>query len=188
MPLESWNPNAVMSRGGHRYVRLPCGFARVEPVGNRPIRCGPRALSAVCRSNPDSIHREKMDLWRKKRLTGWNKSRTKLSSPEQPAGKTRFPQDFPRAVNTLVDTGLGDFEMFALFLIALFTAIGLASIATLADNGLRWWSAFGQLRRELRGGTTTLPMLRPAYRSYGPAPAVRSGGLRASTTVVSRAA
>ena len=188
MPLESWNPNAVMSRGGHRYVRLPCGFARVEPVGNRPILCGPRALSAVCRSNPDSLHREKMDLWRKKRLTGRNKSRTKLSSPEQPAGKTRFPQDFPRTVNTLVETGFGDFEMFVLFLIALFTAIGLASIATLADNGLRWWSAFGQLRRELRGGTTTLPMLRPAYRSYSPAPAVRSGGLRASTNVVSRAA
>ncbi|OAN81619.1 hypothetical protein A8B77_08610 [Erythrobacter sp. EhN03] len=78
--------------------------------------------------------------------------------------------------------------MFALFLIALFTAIGLASIATLADSGLRWWSAFGQLRRELRGGTTTLPILRPAHRSYGPVPAVRSGGLRASTTVVSRAA
>jgi len=36
MPLESWNPNAVMSRGGHRSVRLPCGFARCAAAENRP--------------------------------------------------------------------------------------------------------------------------------------------------------
>lgn len=78
--------------------------------------------------------------------------------------------------------------MFALFLIALLTVIGLASVATLADSGLRWWSAFGQLRRELKDGPATLPALRPAYRSHNPLPAARSGGLRASVTGVSRAA
>ena len=28
VPLEDWNPWCGMSRAGHRYERLPCGFAR----------------------------------------------------------------------------------------------------------------------------------------------------------------
>lgn len=41
--------------------------------------------------------------------------------------------------------------MFALFLFAVFAAAGFAAMAVLADSGLRWWSAFGQLRHRLAG-------------------------------------
>lgn len=51
--------------------------------------------------------------------------------------------------------------MFALFLTALLIATALIVAGVLADSGLRWWSAFGALRRELKGtGTATLPALR----------------------------
>lgn len=39
--------------------------------------------------------------------------------------------------------------MFALVLIALLVLLALASLTVLADSGLRWWSAFGALKREL---------------------------------------
>ena len=39
--------------------------------------------------------------------------------------------------------------MFALFLTAVFALAALAAVAVLADGGLRWWSAFGQLRHRL---------------------------------------
>ena len=62
--------------------------------------------------------------------------------------------------------------MFALFLIALLTATGVVVAGVLADSGLRWWSAFGALRRELKGDTPALPNLRPAvtvggYSAFG---------------------
>ena len=41
--------------------------------------------------------------------------------------------------------------MAAILLTVLIALLGLAAIGSLADSGLRWWSALGQLRRELRG-------------------------------------
>ena len=40
--------------------------------------------------------------------------------------------------------------MFALFLTAVFAAAAIAAVAVLADSGVRWWSAFGQLRHRLK--------------------------------------
>ncbi|TMM49039.1 hypothetical protein [Qipengyuania marisflavi] len=42
--------------------------------------------------------------------------------------------------------------MTALLITALLTVTGMAALSVLADNGLRWWSAFGQLRAELAAG------------------------------------
>ncbi|OBX18235.1 hypothetical protein A9995_12080 [Erythrobacter sp. QSSC1-22B] len=42
--------------------------------------------------------------------------------------------------------------MFALVLTALLVLLALASVAVLADSGLRWWSAFGALKRQLADG------------------------------------
>ena len=39
--------------------------------------------------------------------------------------------------------------MFALVLMALLILLAIASLAVLADSGLRWWSAFGALKRQL---------------------------------------
>ncbi len=39
--------------------------------------------------------------------------------------------------------------MFALVLIALLVLLAIASLAVLADSGLRWWSAFGALKQQL---------------------------------------
>lgn len=39
--------------------------------------------------------------------------------------------------------------MFALVLIAFLVLLALASLAVLADSGLRWWSAFGTLNQQL---------------------------------------
>lgn len=44
-----------------------------------------------------------------------------------------------------------DHPMFAIVLTALFVLLALASLALLADSGLRWWSAIGQLRAQLKG-------------------------------------
>ena len=53
--------------------------------------------------------------------------------------------------------------MFALFLTGLFLATAVVVAGVLADSGLRWWSAFGALRRELKGDSAPhLPALRPA--------------------------
>ena len=41
--------------------------------------------------------------------------------------------------------------MFAIALIAALSLLALASAAVLAESRLRWWSAFGQLRGELKG-------------------------------------
>ncbi|MBX7495697.1 hypothetical protein K3172_07485 [Qipengyuania sp. 6B39] len=59
--------------------------------------------------------------------------------------------------------------MFALFLIALLALTAVAALGVLADSGLRWWSAFGQLRREMRmtSATVALPSLRPAIAKGG---------------------
>ena len=71
--------------------------------------------------------------------------------------------------------------MFALFLTALLTATAVVAAGVLADGGLRWWSAFGALRRELKGETTPLlPSLRPAvakggYTAFGRCAVTRTG-------------
>lgn len=53
--------------------------------------------------------------------------------------------------------------MFALFLTVLLIVTAVVVAGVLADGGLRWWSAFGALRRELKGDTAPrLPSLRPA--------------------------
>ncbi|MGI8943414.1 MAG: hypothetical protein ACR2FJ_04125 [Qipengyuania sp.] len=39
--------------------------------------------------------------------------------------------------------------MLALFIIASLATIGALTLFVLADSGLRWWSAFGALRRAL---------------------------------------
>ncbi len=64
--------------------------------------------------------------------------------------------------------------MFALFLIALLALSTMAAVGALADSGLRWWSAIGQLRREMRmtSDSVALPALRPAaarggYAAFG---------------------
>ena len=40
--------------------------------------------------------------------------------------------------------------MFAWFLVALVALTAVAALGVLADSGLRWWSAFGQLRHRLK--------------------------------------
>ena len=64
--------------------------------------------------------------------------------------------------------------MFALFLIVLTVLAATAAVGVLADSGLRWWSAFGQLRTALRRTSIVadLPLPRPAqmnsgYSAYG---------------------
>lgn len=52
--------------------------------------------------------------------------------------------------------------MFALVLMALLVLLALASMAVLADSGLRWWSALGSLRRQLAGGDKRRPGLAPS--------------------------
>lgn len=39
--------------------------------------------------------------------------------------------------------------MFAFLMFALLVLLAIASMAVLADSGLRWWSAFGALKRQL---------------------------------------
>ena len=45
--------------------------------------------------------------------------------------------------------------MAAILLTALIALVGLAAMGSLADSGLRWWSAFGCLRQEMRGELVT---------------------------------
>ena len=79
--------------------------------------------------------------------------------------------------------------MFALFLIALLTATGVVVAGVLADSGLRWWSAFGALRRELKGDTAPLlPTLRPAVTMGGCSAFGRCGTVRTASSEISRAA
>lgn len=53
--------------------------------------------------------------------------------------------------------------MFALFLTAVVALTFVAATAVLADGGLRWWSAFGQLRREVARTAIVAPL--PVLRS-----------------------
>ena len=53
--------------------------------------------------------------------------------------------------------------MFALFLTALVALTVVATLGVLADSGLRWWSAFGQLRREVARTAIVAPL--PVLRS-----------------------
>ncbi|MEZ5679922.1 MAG: hypothetical protein R3E14_01350 [Erythrobacter sp.] len=80
--------------------------------------------------------------------------------------------------------------MFALFLIALVALTAVAAMAVLADSGLRWWSAFGQLRREVSRTAIVapLPVLRSSVVSGGCAGFGRSPSRPAPKAVISRAA
>ena len=61
-----------------------------------------------------------------------------------------FSPTITGTVNRLVDRlPGGETQMFALFVFVVFTATALAAAVVLADSGLRWWSAFGQLRHRL---------------------------------------
>ncbi len=79
--------------------------------------------------------------------------------------------------------------MFALFLIALLTVTAVVVAGVLADSGLRWWSAFGALRRELKGETVPLlPTLRPAVTAGGYSAFGRWGTVRTDKGEISRVA
>lgn len=56
--------------------------------------------------------------------------------------------------------------MAALFLTTLFALIGITAAGVLADSGLRWWSAFGRLRRDLarEAAVAAIPVL-PVQRA-----------------------
>jgi hypothetical protein len=100
-----------------------------------------------------------------------------------------FSTQYPRLVNSAVDSREGDFEMFALFLFALLVAIAVATVCVLADSGLRWWSAFGILRRELNNGAApALPLLRRTVTAGGCAAFDRSGTDRALRAKINCAA
>ena len=45
--------------------------------------------------------------------------------------------------------------MFAIVLTVAFTLASVATVLVLADSGLRWWSAFGTLRRRMKQGYAT---------------------------------
>ena len=58
--------------------------------------------------------------------------------------------------------------MFALFLTAVFAVAAFATIASLADSGLRWWSAFDMLRKRRKQGYATAGVgQRPAFINEG---------------------
>ena len=79
--------------------------------------------------------------------------------------------------------------MFALFLTALLAFAAIAVAGVLTDSGLRWWSAFGALRRELKGDTAPLlPTLRPAVTMGGCSAFGRCGTVRTASSEISRAA
>ena len=53
--------------------------------------------------------------------------------------------------------------MFAWFLVALVALTATAAFGVLSDSGLRWWSAFGQLRRETKRTSVVAEL--PAFRA-----------------------
>lgn len=61
--------------------------------------------------------------------------------------------------------------MVALLVTALIALAGLSAMGSLADSGLRWWSALGQLRRELAGD---LAIQQPVH-ALRPAACVQAG-------------
>ena len=68
--------------------------------------------------------------------------------------------------------------MFAVMINALLFVLALASIVLLVDCGLRWWSAFGALRRQLRMESPVacpqrLPSVRCASAGFARSTAVR---------------
>ena len=81
--------------------------------------------------------------------------------------------------------------MFALALIAALSLLALASAAVLADSGLRWWSAFGRLRGELKGSrieeeqvrAVTRARLRPSFVASRSATTRKSAGIPVTRAV-----
>ena len=80
--------------------------------------------------------------------------------------------------------------MFALFLIALLALAACVAIGALADSGLRWWSAFGDLRREMRRTAVIadLPQLRPMLSTIPQASVARTPRRSSITRSAPRAA
>ncbi|QKG71197.1 hypothetical protein [Erythrobacter mangrovi] len=80
--------------------------------------------------------------------------------------------------------------MFALFLVALFALTAVAALGVLADSGLRWWSAFGQLRREVirTAIVAPLPDLRPTISAGGCSGFGRGGTRQPVKASISRVA
>lgn len=78
--------------------------------------------------------------------------------------------------------------MFALVLMALLVLLALASMAVLADSGLRWWSAFASLRRQLGGGEECQTTLAAALPRRTPHHARPHGAREATARVALRAA
>ncbi|QPC99690.1 hypothetical protein [Qipengyuania soli] len=80
--------------------------------------------------------------------------------------------------------------MFALFLTAAVALTFVAATAVLADSGLRWWSAFGQLRREVARTAIVapLPVLRSPTTSGGCSGFDRSPARPVAKVSLSRAA
>jgi len=58
--------------------------------------------------------------------------------------------------------------MFALAVNVLLILLAVASLAVVADCALRWWSAFGALKRQLADGGTN--------HRHSPSAALRRGG------------
>lgn len=79
--------------------------------------------------------------------------------------------------------------MVVMLLTALASLAAVMVAGVLVDNGLRWWSAFGTLRRELKAeATPLLPSLRPALTTGGCAGFDRAATARPAGAQVSRAA
>ena len=70
--------------------------------------------------------------------------------------------------------------MLAVLVNVLLIGLALASIALLVDCGLRWWSAFGALRRQLANAGNIVGQVAgsplPEMREQGLRPAIVHGG------------
>ena len=81
--------------------------------------------------------------------------------------------------------------MFALFLTAVSALAAIAAVALLVDGGLRWWSAFGRLRGELKGSriveeqvrAVTRARLRPSFVASRSATTRKSAGVPVTRAV-----
>lgn len=79
--------------------------------------------------------------------------------------------------------------MIATLLIAIALVATVSVAAVLSDCGLRWWSAFVSLRRQLKmAKSAAIPALRPPLTVGGTAGFDRSNANRAAIAAFSRAA
>jgi hypothetical protein len=105
-------------------------------------------------------------------------------------GRYGFSTSYPRPVNMAFDSREGRIAMLALFLIAFVALSALTVLGVLADSGLRWWSAFGQLRRDMAQTAIAapLPVLRPNGAVSEFSGFERGGNRLANRVSISRAA